>query len=165
MAARLAGAPSLEHESDLTRAWARASSARASPRLPFVKRAYRITGLFASFLAIAVASGGHWMVLQSVAWTRMLIANAQNEPLAAAVRKTFDGRHPCKMCHQIREGRDHERRESSLASRDEAPRVWLAFSAVPPQFATTPHRALAAAASYRPAEFVAAPPEPPPRWA
>jgi len=95
----------------------------------------------------------------------MLITNARNEPLAVAVRKTFDGKHPCKMCHQIRAGREDERRESSLASHDHGPRMWLAVSAVSVDSSTLRNRAIGAAASAPPVEFLGAPPEPPPRRA
>jgi len=35
--------------------------------------------------------GGHWLVLQSVAWTRMLADFSRQDSLPAAISKTFDG--------------------------------------------------------------------------
>lgn len=105
------------------------------------------------------------MVLQSVAWTRMLIANSRTDTLPTALVKTFDGKHPCKMCHQIREGREEERHEASLVSGHHAPRLWLALSvmSVPPPVARD--RALEGSISSPPADFVGIPPDPPPRVA
>lgn len=95
----------------------------------------------------------------------MLIANSQSDTLAVALGKTFDGKHPCKMCHQIREGRDEERREPALVSHDHEPRVWLAVSGVSSYLANPRGHAVEASASLCPADFVGNPPEPPPRAA
>lgn len=54
-----------------------------------------------ALLAIFAGSGGHWVVLQSVAWSRMLVAYAQTAPLPRALEKTFDGQHPCALCQKI----------------------------------------------------------------
>jgi hypothetical protein len=52
-------------------------------------------------LVLFAAAGGHWMALQSLAWTRMLVSYAEGGPLVEAVAKTFDGRHPCTLCKKI----------------------------------------------------------------
>src|SRR5882672_6101838 len=57
-------------------------------------------------LVLFAAAGGHWMALQSVAWTTMLVSYSQDGTFAAAVAKTFDGRHPCSLCKVI-ERADH----------------------------------------------------------
>ena len=64
--------------------------------------------------AFIVAIGGHWVVLQSVAWMGMAVSYAQHGPLTEALRKTFDGQHPCKLCKVVREGQKSERDHSSL---------------------------------------------------
>lgn len=61
-------------------------------------------------LALAASVGGHWALLQSVAWTRMLIERAQTQSFAEAVRNTLDGRHPCEMCQRITEGQEKEQK-------------------------------------------------------
>ena len=53
--------------------------------------------------------GLHWAALQTVAWTGMFIGFAQKAPLAEAVKKTFDGEHPCALCKLVAEGSQHER--------------------------------------------------------
>jgi hypothetical protein len=64
--------------------------------------------------ALIVAIGGHWAILQSVAWMGMAVSFAQTAPLTDALRKTFDGQHPCKLCKAVREGQKSERNDSAL---------------------------------------------------
>jgi hypothetical protein len=59
-------------------------------------------------LVLFAASGGHWMALQSLAWTRMLVSYSQGGDVIAAVTKTFDGRHPCDLCKQIQRAKSSE---------------------------------------------------------
>ncbi len=59
-------------------------------------------------LALLASIGGHWALLQSVAWTRMLIERTQAESFATAVQTTLDGAHPCGLCKRITEGKQHE---------------------------------------------------------
>ena len=60
-------------------------------------------------LALLASVGGHWALLQSVAWTRMIIERTQTESFATAVQTTLDGEHPCDMCKRITEGKQNER--------------------------------------------------------
>src|SRR5688572_23137728 len=53
---------------------------------------------------LTLATGGHWAMLQSVAWFGMAIRFSQHEPLTAAIEKTFDGQHPCNLCKAVSEG-------------------------------------------------------------
>lgn len=57
-------------------------------------------------------TGGHWFVFQSVAWMNMIIEHSQEESWQVAISKTFDGRHPCPMCHAIERGRQQEQQEN-----------------------------------------------------
>jgi hypothetical protein len=61
-------------------------------------------------LALLGATGGHWAVLQTIAWADMLAKNLQTESVTAALTKTFDGEHPCKMCKQISAGKKAEKK-------------------------------------------------------
>lgn len=70
---------------------------------------------FAIALTLIFSMGLHWTLLQTVAWTNMLISYSRNAPFAEAVAKTFDGKHPCAMCLKIREGRDQEERQQKEA--------------------------------------------------
>lgn len=63
----------------------------------------------ACLLAVLMSAGGHWYVFQSVAWIRMFVLFAQNDSLAVALVKTFDGQHPCGLCLKIRQGEQQEK--------------------------------------------------------
>ncbi len=60
-------------------------------------------------LALLGATGGHWAVLQTIAWADMLAKNLQTESVSDAITKTFDGQNPCKMCKQISAGKTAEK--------------------------------------------------------
>jgi hypothetical protein len=60
--------------------------------------------------ALLAATGGHWALLQTVAWTNMLAANLETCPLSEALARTFDGRHPCRLCKQIAAGKQSEKK-------------------------------------------------------
>ena len=60
-------------------------------------------------LALLVSIGGHWALLQSVAWTRMIVERSGGQSFSRAVQTTFDGEHPCHLCKRISEGKQGER--------------------------------------------------------
>jgi len=61
-------------------------------------------------LGLFFLAGGHWGVLQTMAWAGMLVTYTQADgSLLSGVRKTFDGEHPCSMCDSIKEARQKER--------------------------------------------------------
>ncbi len=66
-------------------------------------------------LALLASIGGHWALLQSVAWTRMIIERTHADSFATAVQTTLDGAHPCDLCKRITEGKQNEQEpEKSL---------------------------------------------------
>lgn len=67
------------------------------------------------FLIIAV--GGHWPLLQSVAWVTMFVEFAQTDSFSLAAKKTFDGKHPCKICVLVKEGKQKEEKQTSLSAK------------------------------------------------
>src|SRR5271168_4598451 len=69
------------------------------------------------WLLIAVlflAIGGHWAMLQTVAWATMIVDYSRDGALTEAVQKTFDGRHPCRICTVIQKSRQSEKKQESL---------------------------------------------------
>jgi hypothetical protein len=74
-------------------------------RLVFV----RLGHLFL-IVALLAATGGHWAVLQTVAWTNMLANNLRTGSIEEALTKTFDGKNPCSMCQQITAGKRAEKK-------------------------------------------------------
>lgn len=59
---------------------------------------------------LVLSLGLHWALLQTVAWTGMLIAYSRDGSFKQAVVKTFDGKHPCPLCKAIEKGRADEKR-------------------------------------------------------
>ncbi|NBR86603.1 MAG: hypothetical protein EBS84_14170, partial [Proteobacteria bacterium] len=68
----------------------------------------------AVILAVALSLGLHWALLQSVAWTGMLVTYAQQTSFHEAVTKTFDGKNPCRLCQLVRAGQQSEKKAESL---------------------------------------------------
>ena len=62
-----------------------------------------------------VSIGAHWALLQTVAWTGMIISYSQDATLAEAISMTFDGEHPCKMCKVVKEGRKAEQEKPATS--------------------------------------------------
>jgi hypothetical protein len=61
-------------------------------------------------IALASSIGLHWAFLQVVAWTGMVVTYSQTAPVSEAVAKTFDGRHPCKLCKEIANAKKTDRK-------------------------------------------------------
>lgn len=69
----------------------------------------RRLGLLFAALALFSIAGGHWAVLQTVAWAEMLHDYSQRTgSVALAVEQTFDGGHPCELCLQIAAAKQRE---------------------------------------------------------
>ena len=64
--------------------------------------------------ALICAIGGHWVILQTAAWVGMAMNYSQQAPFAQALRMTFDGKHPCKICKAVNEGRQTEQKQALL---------------------------------------------------
>jgi len=120
----------------------------------------------ACLLALLVMAGAHWFVAQSIAWARMFADHARREPIAVALVETFDGRHPCKLCLQIREGRQQEAQKGAKLP-------WLKPEKMPELLCDArpiivpPPPTIAAAVPVAQADFfydfIESPPRPPPR--
>jgi hypothetical protein len=61
-------------------------------------------------VAVLGATGTHWLVLQSVAWTTMLADNLRSGSVSEAIGRTFDGKHPCRLCREIATGKQGEKK-------------------------------------------------------
>jgi hypothetical protein len=61
--------------------------------------------------------GGHWGVLQTVAWANMIWTySTQDGSVLAGAKKTFDGEHPCNMCDSIKEAKKQEKKAPEILS-------------------------------------------------
>ena len=66
-------------------------------------------------LAVTIldVTGGHWLVLQTVAWSQMIVKYSRTAPIKQAIRQTFDGAHPCELCHGIEKARQSEKKQDA----------------------------------------------------
>jgi hypothetical protein len=67
-------------------------------------------GRAVTVFALCCAIGLHWIALQSLAWTTMLIDYSKRAPLCRAISQTFDGAHPCSLCHVVNVGKNSEKK-------------------------------------------------------
>jgi hypothetical protein len=123
----------------------------------------RLAGAMFCLLAIFISAGGHWAVLQSFAYTRMLIEFAEQDSLCMAVKKAFDERYACSLCPKIRDGLNSEHKMPSRLSEVQQPEFLLQSSAL--IFFAPGLVAEVAFVSSRHIDFSNAPPKPPPRVA
>jgi hypothetical protein len=73
-------------------------------------RFYRVIGCAICLLTILAMLGGHWMVLQSFAWARMVREASRHDSFATALARTFDSKHPCELCIAIQKGKASEKK-------------------------------------------------------
>jgi hypothetical protein len=94
----------------------------------------RCTGRIVTILALCCAIGLHWVALQSLAWTTMIIDYSMRAPLRQAITQTFDGAHPCSLCHAVNTGKNSEKKSDlqSPASKIDMICASRAISLVPP---------------------------------
>jgi hypothetical protein len=70
----------------------------------------RCAGRIVTIFALCCAIGLHWIALQSLAWTTMIIDYSKRVPLRQAITQTFDGAHPCSLCHAVNKGKNSEKK-------------------------------------------------------
>jgi hypothetical protein len=120
----------------------------------------RILGRLITIVALCCAIGLHWLALQSIGWTTMMVQNAKRASFCESVKRTFDGAHPCSLCHIVNKGKASEQKreiQTSSAKIDiicAARPIWLLprsalFAYVSPAFSR--------------GEVAHSPPVPPPR--
>lgn len=66
-------------------------------------------------LLLALTLGLHWALLQTVAWTGMAISYSRDASLVEALKKTFDGEHPCCLCKAIASGKKSEKKSEAVS--------------------------------------------------
>jgi hypothetical protein len=78
------------------------------------ERASRILSYATALLAALALCGGHWVLLQSVAWTTMIVTYSQDSTITAAIQKTFDGAHPCNLCQTVSAGIGKQKSDTAI---------------------------------------------------
>lgn len=77
-------------------------------------------------VALFLLSGGHWAVLQSIAWVQMIEGYSAQGSFQQAVEKTFNGKHPCSLCQKISRERQKETKNfPSFGKTDQISKVFL----------------------------------------
>jgi len=113
-------------------------------------------------LTLICGIGGHWMFLQSVAWFSMLVKTSRECSWSLAIEKTFDGKHPCRLCKVIQDGKKTEKKQTIVKVETKLD-FWLMASGlmwdVKPPLAFPPGLTATLQPRYE------SPPTPPPRLA
>ena len=76
----------------------------------------RLAGKTIAIFALCSAVGLQWLGLQSIAWTAMIVSNARQVSFCEAVKRTFDGAHPCSLCHVVTKGKTSEQKRDIQSS-------------------------------------------------
>jgi hypothetical protein len=63
-----------------------------------------------TIFALCCAIGLQWIALQSIAWTAMIVDYSKRGSLCEAIAQTFDGAHPCSLCHIVNKGKTTEKK-------------------------------------------------------
>lgn len=112
--------------------------------------------------------GGHWGVLQMVAWARMISDYTEERGLLEGVKETFDGRHACAMCKKIatEKGKEQQKQLPLTKSGQENLGKWFGLSSVmalpEPRWSHTETAVCPGALQSPPTQWDAPPPVPPP---
>lgn len=114
-------------------------------------------------LLLCLTFGLHWVALQSVAWTTMVIERTCSTSFRSALSTTFDGQHPCRLCEVVKAGKSAE--ESTKAA-FKLPKL-EGFAVAVVSWTTGPRQGadLIPAPAFPAASRPEAPPLPPPRLA
>jgi hypothetical protein len=102
------------------------------------------------------------MTLQSVAWTAMFIQYTKSVPVCQAISRTFDGAHPCSLCHIVNKGKASEKKPDVQSPSPKIDMICASrtFPSVPPfvlfEYVTK---------NFSVSEHLHSPPVPPPRFA
>jgi hypothetical protein len=120
----------------------------------------RQIGRIATIVALCCAIGLHWVALQSFAWATMIIDYSKRAPLCQAIAQTFDGAHPCSLCHVVSNGKNSEKKQDL---RSVTPKIDMICASLPTSIIRPFVPFQYAAGDSFSFEFGHSPPVPPPR--
>jgi hypothetical protein len=110
--------------------------------------------------ALCCAIGLQWVAIQSVAWTTMLIKNSRQASFCKAIIQTFDGSHPCSLCHLVTKGKASEKKSDVRSAMPKLDIICVTrMIALVPRFVPFEH----APSDCSLLQFEHSPPIPPPR--
>jgi hypothetical protein len=119
-------------------------------------------------LALSLSLGAQWALLQTVAWTGMLISYTQAVGLVAGVSATFDGKHPCQLCLIIKKARATESQPDPQNNQEnwvKVEKLIAVLAANPASLRNLVDLHFAASLYLMPFAWSEPPPKPPPRAA
>jgi hypothetical protein len=120
----------------------------------------RCVGRIVTILALCCAIGLHWIALQSVAWTTMVIEYSKHAPLCQAITQTFDGAHPCSLCDAVNKGKNSEKKSDFQSPTPKIDMICAPHAiSLPPPFVRFEY----ATNSFHLSQCRSSPPVPPPR--
>ena len=62
--------------------------------------------------ALMISIGLPWAALQSVAWVGMALSySVEKGSVIEGLSDTFDGKHPCPLCHAVSSGQEKEKKQ------------------------------------------------------
>jgi hypothetical protein len=67
---------------------------------------------FIILTAFVFSLGGHWYLLQGIAWVNMVREYSQIVPFTTAVGMTLSGQYPCPICKAIAEKKNSEQEKN-----------------------------------------------------
>jgi hypothetical protein len=67
-----------------------------------------------TILALCCAIGVQWLGIQSIAWAAMLVENSKHGSFCHAFSQTFDGAHPCSLCHFVNHAKNSEKKSDVM---------------------------------------------------
>lgn len=79
-------------------------------------------------IALILLMQGPAMLVQEVAWVKMLVSYTQERGLKRGVMETFDGNHPCGLCKKAAELRQQEQPQDPAEKQLPTPRPRLAWA-------------------------------------
>jgi hypothetical protein len=123
-------------------------------------------------IALILLMQGPAMLVQEVAWVKMLVSYTQERGWMRGVVETFDGNHPCELCHKASEIRNEEGKTDPSERPGEGMRFRLCWAEMIPVGllvlpAMPEHECMAAGNPWRETartRAADAPPLPPPEW-
>lgn len=113
-------------------------------------------------ILLVLSLGLHWTLLQTVAWTGMVINYSRGSSLDQAISMTFDGEHPCPMCKAIKQGKSEERERNQEITKSGKLELALPWTRVAFIFGSTPEAIAPPALSILHSR-IQTPPSPPPK--
>jgi hypothetical protein len=69
--------------------------------------------------AFVFSLGGHWYILQGLAWANMIREYSQVVPFTQAVGMTLSGQYPCSICKAIAEHKSTDQQKAFTLDQNE----------------------------------------------